>query len=103
MGIGKAAVIEELWVGKTNGLCPPPPSSMLSADKGGGNRRTWVRKPRRGRKQRRSENSGAWQWPRFGQVVHGLKPTPFRGTVVLGRAQIGVQSVSNYSNFAQVL
>jgi hypothetical protein len=105
MGVGKEAAIEELWVGKTNGLCPL--SSMLTADKGSGNRRTWVRKPWRGQKQRRCTVVGKQRRLVAAVVWAGSarsKTDPSRGGIVApGWAQIGVQSVSNYSNFAQVL
>jgi hypothetical protein len=103
---GKAAETEELWVMKTNGLCPPPPSLMLAVDKGSGNWRTWVRKPWCSRKQWRCAVVEKQRCLAAAAVRTGgarSETDPVMHTVALGRAQIGVQSVSNYSNFAQVL
>jgi hypothetical protein len=103
---GKAAATEELCVMKTNGLCPRPPSLMLAVDKGSGNWCTWVRKPWRGRKQRRCAAVKKQRCLVAAAVWTGgarSETDPVMHTVALGRAQIGVQSVSNYSIFAQVL
>jgi hypothetical protein len=71
------------WGKQMGSALPPPPSSMLVVAKGGRNRRTWVQKPLRGRKQRRCMAVGK-QRPLAAaavRTVRGLKPTPVGGVL----------------------